>query len=681
MGFDAVTYAMAKSYTNSVIDSGGGGVVPNITMTAVQLESGEQPTVVKGGTNVNPTFELGIPLGEQGPRGIQGPKGEPGIQGPQGLQGEQGPQGPAGANGADGATGPQGPQGEQGVQGEPGLGVPPGGATGQVLAKASNANYDTIWVDQTGGGGGGVVTLESIEITIPPSKTQYNAGDIFDNTGMVVTANYTFGLNQVVTGYTFSPSGALTGDITEITINYSDGGVIRSATYPITVTRNTATLTIDPTIISLDADTQTATAQVSYNGDAELSIVNSDPEIVSANLSGATLTVNSLATHHKILSITVNAPETGYYTAASAVLVVKNYVTVEIYGAEWDGTANPVWSRTDGAELFSNPNPAVNNGVGSSPFDNIMPWSGMTRVSDPVAGELVAIPKYWYKWTRSGTSMKLQIANSVQEGFYVSPAHADRGDGQGERDVVYVGRYHCGSDYKSTTGVLPIENITRSTARTNIHNLGEDIWQYDFAMYWTIAMLYLVEFANWNSQAVIGYGCSANKAIFNMGETDDMTYHTGTNAVTRETYGCCQYRHIEELWDNVYDWRDGIYFSGNIIYCIKNPSQFSDSSNGMNIGNRLTTGGITTEWTDNPIISGFEFAIFPKSSIPAGSGADQTYICDYCSVNLSEGQTLTGGGTEAHVQNFGLFSLNSSRNSSFVDRGYGCRLMKLPNNT
>lgn len=25
MGFDAVTYAMAKSYTNSVIDSGGGG--------------------------------------------------------------------------------------------------------------------------------------------------------------------------------------------------------------------------------------------------------------------------------------------------------------------------------------------------------------------------------------------------------------------------------------------------------------------------------------------------------------------------------------------------------------------------------------------------------------------------------------------------------------------------------
>lgn len=33
-------------------------------------------------------------------------------------------------------------------------GVPTGGTTGQVLAKASGTSYDTEWVDQTGGGGG-----------------------------------------------------------------------------------------------------------------------------------------------------------------------------------------------------------------------------------------------------------------------------------------------------------------------------------------------------------------------------------------------------------------------------------------------------------------------------------------------------------------------------------------------
>jgi hypothetical protein len=34
------------------------------------------------------------------------------------------------------------------------VGVPVGGAINQVLAKASATNYDTVWVDQTGGGGG-----------------------------------------------------------------------------------------------------------------------------------------------------------------------------------------------------------------------------------------------------------------------------------------------------------------------------------------------------------------------------------------------------------------------------------------------------------------------------------------------------------------------------------------------
>ena len=37
-------------------------------------------------------------------------------------------------------------------------GVPTGGTTGQVLAKASGTSYDTEWVDQTGGPGGGAVT-------------------------------------------------------------------------------------------------------------------------------------------------------------------------------------------------------------------------------------------------------------------------------------------------------------------------------------------------------------------------------------------------------------------------------------------------------------------------------------------------------------------------------------------
>lgn len=43
----------------------------------------------------------------------------------------------------------------EGVTGPTGIGVPPGGTIGQVLAKDSNADFDTIWITPSGGGGGG----------------------------------------------------------------------------------------------------------------------------------------------------------------------------------------------------------------------------------------------------------------------------------------------------------------------------------------------------------------------------------------------------------------------------------------------------------------------------------------------------------------------------------------------
>lgn len=51
-----------------------------------------------------------------------------------------------------GDTGATGETGATGAQGDPGVGVPTGGTTGQVLAKNSNTNYDTEWVDNTGSG-------------------------------------------------------------------------------------------------------------------------------------------------------------------------------------------------------------------------------------------------------------------------------------------------------------------------------------------------------------------------------------------------------------------------------------------------------------------------------------------------------------------------------------------------
>ena len=331
-----------------------------------------------------------------------------------------------------------------------------------------------------------------------------------------------------------------------------------------------------------------------------------------------------------------------------------------------------MWSRTDEAASFVNPTPYRAGATSyGSPFDNLYPWSGMVRVTDAVAGELVAIPKFWYKWTKSGSGLKLQIADKETDGFHVSPAHADRGDGKGERDIVYIGRYHCNTNnYKSQSGVKPKANITRSTARTSIHNLGSNIWQSDIQMRMTIWMLYLVEFADWNSQKTIGKGCGNNSATENMGYTDSMPYHTGTTLASRDSYGLgTQYRYIEGPWDNVFDWGDGCYYNSNGLNIINTPSSFSDNSGGTAVG--VPSSGWPSAFTV-ATVAGLEWVIYPTAS----GGSETTYSADVWYFYASY-PCLYFGGNYDQGGDYGLFYV-SYTGASGSYASIGCRLQKLP---
>lgn len=78
-------------------------------------------------------------------KGPKGDKGDTGAQGIQGIQGIQGEQGPKGDTGPQGATGSQGPQGIAGKNGKDGVGIPSGGANGQVIAYNGS---EAIWRDE-----------------------------------------------------------------------------------------------------------------------------------------------------------------------------------------------------------------------------------------------------------------------------------------------------------------------------------------------------------------------------------------------------------------------------------------------------------------------------------------------------------------------------------------------------
>ena len=350
-------------------------------------------------------------------------------------------------------------------------------------------------------------------------------------------------------------------------------------------------------------------------------------------------------------------------------LADAGYDMTQLKNGVWTSGGSTKGTRTDGAAGFSDPNPAVNNGSGSSPFDNLYPWSGMVKETR-TGGVMVKEPKYWYKWTKTGKKLKLQIADGPVEGFHVDPVNMDRGDGLGELDFSYIGRYHCASGtYKSETNKAQQTNITRSQARSNIHNLGSNIWQMDFAQMWYVGMLFLVEFADWNGQTAIGYGCSSGNSKQNNGRTDSMQYHTGTTAANRTTYGFTQYRNIEGWWDNVYDWMDGCYYNSNGLNVIKNPAQFSDSANGVLVGKPVA--GYPSDFTI-PTQDGLEWVLFPS----AANGSQTTYVPDSWNY-YGSGPCLCHGGNYGQSLNRGPFYVNyGSTSDQYSD--VGCRLQERP---
>lgn len=125
--------------------------IENMTASASQLPEGSTPTVTKSEVGGVVNLAFGIPKGDTGATGATGPKGEDG------------------------------------------LGVPAGGTTGQILAKASNADNDTEWIDAPSGGGA-IFPISNVSAlsTLYPIAIINNP--IYSNPTVIMDVrNYTYG--------------------------------------------------------------------------------------------------------------------------------------------------------------------------------------------------------------------------------------------------------------------------------------------------------------------------------------------------------------------------------------------------------------------------------------------------------------------------------------------------------
>ena len=322
--------------------------------------------------------------------------------------------------------------------------------------------------------------------------------------------------------------------------------------------------------------------------------------------------------------------------------------------------------------ITTEPVPAVGARAGSSPFDSYAPWNGMKECNLDSSGAVTAwtgqngfsrsnartmvyIPTFYVAQKRSGTKQYFYISDIAKTGFVKHP-------GSGK----YIGKYHVWSGNSSITDAVPHTNITRATARNNAKVPGPKYHLYDFATYCALIWLYIVEFADWNTQSKIGRGYvdSHNSAI-DSGGTDSMTYHTGRAAGT-DGSTAVQYRWIENLWGNVYQWVDGFNANGTTAYYCLDPSKYADDTTTgyTQIGTLPASGWIKDlTVTDNGLL-------IPKTV----GGSETTFIPDYA-FSSSGWHVLFVGGSWSSGSFAGLLYFDANNSSSYSDSDISARLL------
>ena len=199
------------------------------------------------------------------------------------------------------------------------------------------------------GGGGGGIKLTGISILTPPSKTTYTAGETFDPAGMVVQATYSNGATLQATGYTYSPSTALTDGTTEVTIVYTEGGVSASATQAVTVVHK---------LESIAVTTQPSKTVYEYGdsfASAGMVVRATYSDGATANVTGFTCTPATLSTvGAQTVTVSYTERSVTKTTTLSVTVERKSISTVPSQSGSltYSGSAqSPSWSNYSAAQL------------------------------------------------------------------------------------------------------------------------------------------------------------------------------------------------------------------------------------------------------------------------------------------------------------------------------------------
>ena len=182
------------------------------------------------------------------------------------------------------------------------------------------------------------------------------------------------------------------------------------------------------------------------------------------------------------------------------------------------GNTATTWERLDDAKGMV-ANATKNGGVVQNDFDNVSPWKDIISFNlDLTTGKKKAyfgdadfkfngengdvytyIPTFWYKIWEDNDYLYISIADYARSG-YIEMKEFDTARYHGS--VTGDGKIH------SYSGLIPTYNKTLPAFRTLAQALGDDYCLLDWR-YFAIQLLYLVEYANYNSQSTLGNGMTS----------------------------------------------------------------------------------------------------------------------------------------------------------------------------
>lgn len=312
-------------------------------------------------------------------------------------------------------------------------------------------------------------------------------------------------------------------------------------------------------------------------------------------------------------------------------------------------------------------------------FEDGTPVPYESTLSNYMGNIMVRIPEFWYTshTDTEADTWELKISAVQQEGWMHSP-------------LMYVGAFEGvaatisdGTNVMaSLPGLSPLVNINIGEMQNRARAFGDRWSAYTYKAHKAIAFLFVVEYANRDSQANfnseltaegyhqggLGAGRTSASSIIQTGDT--IQYSNQSYGANNST-GSISYRGIENPFGNV--WKNVIdcwITNGNFYYCedlTKYSYNVTTDTDGYElIGTQPTSNNWIESLVDNEII------------VAGTGGSNSQYFCDYLYANTGTNNPVLIGGGWGDGFRAGVFLLSCGDRRSHAGSGIGSRLVFEP---